>query len=65
MAKNFISPPFSKYIFPIKVTLGDQSKLTNGGILTVQSAGSNGGSGWDLAGKPVTAQSSAQQSRFA
>lgn len=29
MAKNFISPPFSKYIFPIKVTLGDQSKLTN------------------------------------
>lgn len=29
MAKNFISPPFSKYIFPIKITLGDQGKLTN------------------------------------
>lgn len=29
MAKNFISPPSSKYTFPIKVTLGDQSKLTN------------------------------------
>lgn len=29
MANNFISPPFSKSIFPIKVTLGDQSKLTN------------------------------------